>query len=926
MPAAVAPTRREAAPESNENIADVIAAKESGGNYKALPKKKDGTLASSAVGKYQFLWNQNKDWIGKVTGVTTKDGFMNNPEAQEKAFQYWDETVLTPNAQKIKNELGVQVPLNNIKYTIHFAGPTGAYKYFATGEETRDAFGSTTSKYAGLFKNSSNDLTGFASQHGFDVTSTTGGQHNVGSKHYQGKAIDVRTRNKSPEEIANFIAKAEQQGYKVMDERQRPAGQAVWSGPHLHLEKSELGGQNNNNNMRIRIIENPNNMAYGGQSTGGGLDVGTRKVYGDQPANPYASLGKTLQPVPREDANIEAEKGETIYGDVDGDGQKEHMTVGGKRHVDGGTPLNVPKGSFVFSDTRKMRIKDENVLKYFGVNPKKGGITPAEIAKKYDINKFKAILQDPNSDKLQKDTAKKMIDSYEDKLGYLALIQEKMKGLPSGIPEVAQKIMGAAQGAAEMAYGGHVLHQYQGNVGGSTVSAAGGYDPFGVGSLGKNVTQPSGESLPSWYKPWVQSNTKKGRTSPKGPSSTYNYVQGNPVYDDYKYWRGQSGRDFTDAGDYQRYVFGEIQKKNPDAYKYMENTWGPTAAGKWDDKIMGARTMYAAGQRIPPEEKPGETPGTETERFICSNGSVSSIAPGAAVPPMAQVYSSYEAAQAACSTKPGETPKETTGTTPTVPGFTPTGTTPKGGLNKIDARNLGNALADYASLEQYHGYAPTLQPVLPEFIPQDWRGYAATQQANANSQAQQLGTYQGGQGMAANLSFLAGQQAGALGDYISKVDQYNAAGATAKDSERAGILNQYNQANAGARKGLWDDENTYRSQFVAARNDARRGVVQAQNTLEQNAINRYNKNITEPYFQLDPNERVRFDSGKAQQEYIAAMKNPSSILGGADSDVLKKYYDMAISHGFSPDEARNKSWEYATGKKASTTPKTQEPT
>jgi hypothetical protein len=61
--------------------------KESGGNYLALPKKKDGSLASSAVGKYQFLWNQNKDWISQVTGETTKTGFMHNPEAQEKAFK-----------------------------------------------------------------------------------------------------------------------------------------------------------------------------------------------------------------------------------------------------------------------------------------------------------------------------------------------------------------------------------------------------------------------------------------------------------------------------------------------------------------------------------------------------------------------------------------------------------------------------------------------------------------------------------------------------------------------------------------------------------------------------------------------------------------------------------------------------------------------
>ena len=137
---------------STGSIKDIIAAKESGGNYKALPwmDKKHTKLASSAVGKYQFLWKQHKDWIGNVTGVKSKEDFMNNPEAQEAAFDYWDKTVLTPNAEKIKKDLGVKVPLDNIKYSIHFAGPKGAYDYFSKGKETTDAFGSNVAKYAEL--------------------------------------------------------------------------------------------------------------------------------------------------------------------------------------------------------------------------------------------------------------------------------------------------------------------------------------------------------------------------------------------------------------------------------------------------------------------------------------------------------------------------------------------------------------------------------------------------------------------------------------------------------------------------------------------------------------------------------------------------------------------------------------------------------
>lgn len=76
----------------------------------------------------------------------------------------------------------------------------------------------------------------FVQGQGFTVTSDIGGEHNVGSKHYLGKAVDVRTQGKSVAEVESFIAAAKNQGYTVRDERTRPAGQKEWSGPHLHLE------------------------------------------------------------------------------------------------------------------------------------------------------------------------------------------------------------------------------------------------------------------------------------------------------------------------------------------------------------------------------------------------------------------------------------------------------------------------------------------------------------------------------------------------------------------------------------------------------------------------------------------------------------------------------------------------------------------
>lgn len=76
----------------------------------------------------------------------------------------------------------------------------------------------------------------FAEGQNFTVTSTTGGTHNVGSVHGSGCAVDVRTRDRTPEEVEEMITNAHDQGITVRDERTRPAGQAVWSGPHVHLQ------------------------------------------------------------------------------------------------------------------------------------------------------------------------------------------------------------------------------------------------------------------------------------------------------------------------------------------------------------------------------------------------------------------------------------------------------------------------------------------------------------------------------------------------------------------------------------------------------------------------------------------------------------------------------------------------------------------
>ena len=205
---------------------------------------------------------------------------------------------------------------------------------------------------------------------------------------------------------------------------------------------------------KVRITKAPDNvMAYGGQS-GYGLDLGQRGIYDTMNQSPYDSVSDTAQPVPRDEANIEAEKGETMVGDLDGDGRLEHMKIGGKPHSQGGTPLNVQPGTFIFSQTKKMAIGGP-ALQAFGKSGKKK-FTPAQLAKQYDLNKYKSIMEDPEKldDPIAQRTAQLMYQNNAKKLGMLALLQEGMKGFPQGIPDIAQSVL--PQGAEAM-YGGYYM-------------------------------------------------------------------------------------------------------------------------------------------------------------------------------------------------------------------------------------------------------------------------------------------------------------------------------------------------------------------------------------------------------------------------------------------------------------------------------------
>jgi hypothetical protein len=188
--------------------------------------------------------------------------------------------------------------------------------------------------------------------------------------------------------------------------------------------------------QKIRIKKTP--------KPGDQLDYGVvgRNVMFTGEGATTSNVKNTMGATTEENANIEVEGGETVVGDVNRDGFLEHFTFVGKRHSKGGMPVNIPEGSFIFSDTKKLRIKDKEILEgVFGLKEKKGGYTPAEIAKKYQINQYVQDLKSEDTDAIQKRSAAEMLKKNTEKLGMLALVQESIKGFPDGIPAIAESVM-----------------------------------------------------------------------------------------------------------------------------------------------------------------------------------------------------------------------------------------------------------------------------------------------------------------------------------------------------------------------------------------------------------------------------------------------------------------------------------------------------
>lgn len=279
-----------------------------------------------------------------------------------------------------------------------------------------------------------------------------------------------------------------------------------------------------------------------------------------------------IQPVDKDIANVEAEKGEMLV--------KQDLSalykIGGKKHSKGGTPIIADQGSFIFSDDPDLAFNrgDKDAFNFKkGTSDKKADNTPAKVLAREvnakDYNNFVSILNDPHTDNISKQTAALMLQKHQEKIGQVALVQEAKKSFKGVLPEFVkgptepsyeqEDMMDAKADKMYAAYGGPVDQvPWQG------VPYPNPVDPKTKRWMGDYVNTPSGQPLSTW-------NSMTGFAD----SAAYAKAVG-----------------YTGDPNNVRAIQQHVMKTNPDIVDWFhspESGYGMPNSGKPDDGKLGVR-------------------------------------------------------------------------------------------------------------------------------------------------------------------------------------------------------------------------------------------------------------------------------------------------------------------------------------------------
>ena len=533
------------------------------------------------------------------------------------------------------------------------------------------------------------------------------------------------------------------------------------------------------------------------------------------------TVNKNLSPIPRGMANLEAEKGEVAMTDLGNTGMMGLYNIGGERHSNGGTPLNLDPGSFIYSDTKKMKIKDPEFLAKYG---KTKPVTPAKLVKPFlGVNDFTNTLYDQNADPIQKRTAQSMIDKYKGKAGEIAFYQEAMKGFPQGIPAVAQEYAEGIMGAPMMAYGGYVPKAQDGITlypGGKT--KAGTVTPTGK----QNVFDRDIDYLSQW------------ESAIPGVTKLSNKAAQEKIYD-------------------------YMLENEPDVIRNMWGTYGMTAKGMKDPAL---KEKYAKGQ-IDPKTLTDEDLKSLRSAYADSYFGARQLDPLYQAPATPEPTKETE--------KPAETPVPAV---PTLNRATPTQAYPF----QQDVNNMYTNLANRMSEKRRFPYAGRLSqtPFDPTYLDDTRQQQQIAGRARGTMEA--LGAFAGPARQSAMASSVAGQAGEQAANVAATIGNQNVGIANWANQFNAQNKAQTDAKNLGLAMNLYDQTVETEEVFDEKMRAYRTAGNRLKNQMQTNRAKAQLLNQLYPDFQINTMPGM-YGEITANPEVLRAMQDVGKFKGMTDA-------------------------------------------
>jgi len=574
-----------------------------------------------------------------------------------------------------------------------------------------------------------------------------------------------------------------------------------------NVPKAKKGGKTGNQS-NYQLVQYPNSI----------VDFSTKK-----------NVRHTLSAVPRDEANLEAEGGETVLTDLNNDGLFNLYTIKGPRHSSGGVPLNLPDESFVFSDTQSLKLSPKE-LSEFNIKSRKK-ITPAKVSKKYDLNNYFAAIQDEFADDIKVRSAELMMDKNRMGLSKLAFMQELKKNFSDGVPSTAYPFL------------------LSNNI-----------DPFEfINSIKSNKSFKAQKGIETGNE--LIGEPAKDYDTKLSPN---NGLWGDVTSNDFNNWLN-AWRATTKEGDQLVKILDDIER-TINQYKFEENPY-VTKFQKWYDesylpaKVRGLSNQsqnYTPEQQAQLLEEYSNMYGFSRNKNNAKQdgklgpytlghlplGINTQTGPEITIQPEESEYMTYD------------TPFGPPNYTPSKDPFSPPNYTPPKNNRLPPKFWLQDAIKTAAiasrNRDKFFPWQPPISPININYTLEDPTRAIAAINEQLGMQTNAIGAFAGPQSMNARISQMQGEAASQIANEIARVNQRNINTINRAESQQAQIDMILDTERRKNLTKEYDDTQEVLQNYMDERNFDREQLAEAISSAMTNRANTYNLNQLQDYFQIDP--------------------------------------------------------------------------